>query len=75
MLLSLKSFLRERKTANLQELSLHFCKQPQIIRSMLEHWIKKGKICRLGRPADCETRCQICHSQFTEIYKWIDEQT
>ena len=73
MLLSIKAFLKKRNIANLQELSLHFCKQPQIMRSMLGHWIRKGKICRLGNPAGCGTKCQICPSQFAEIYQWIDE--
>lgn len=75
MLLSIKAFLKEQKTANLQELSLHFCKQPQIMRSMLEHWIRKGRVCRLGKTAGCGTKCQFCPSQFAEIYQWVDEQT
>lgn len=75
MLLSLKAFLKERKTANLQELSLHFCKEPQIMRCMLEHWIRKGKICRLGKSAACGTKCQLCQPQFAETYEWIEMQS
>lgn len=70
MLLSLKTFLKERKSANLQELSLHFSKEPQIMRCMLEHWIRKGKICRLG-PAGCKIKCQFC-PQFSETYQWVE---
>lgn len=73
MLLSLKAFLKEQKTANLQELSLHFCKEPQIIRCMLEHWMRKGKICRLGKPTGCGMKCQLCPSKFSEIYQWVGD--
>lgn len=75
MLLSLKTFFKEHKTATLQELALHFCKEPQIIRCMLEHWIRKGKICRLRKPSNCGTKCQLCQPQlFTEIYEWIEKE-
>ena len=72
MLLSIKIFLKERKSANLQELSFHFCKHPDIIRCLLAHWIRKGKICHLTKPKGCGIKCQACEPQFTEVYQWVE---
>lgn len=72
MLLSIKTFLKERKSANLQELSLHFCKHPDTMRCLLAHWIRKGKICRLVKPKGCGTKCQVCQPQFAEVYQWVE---
>ncbi|AAO91259.1 FeoC-like transcriptional regulator [Coxiella burnetii] len=72
MLLSIKAFLKERQSANLQELSLHFCKQPETMRCLLAHWIRKGKIRCQEKPAGCGTKCQRCQPQFVEIYRWVE---
>ena len=71
MLLEIKAYLSEQKTANLQELSLHFKKQPDTMRCMLRHWVCKGKVCYLSKPAGCGSRCQQCLPTTTEIYQWI----
>ncbi|MBW5802858.1 hypothetical protein FIV31_05480 [Coxiella endosymbiont of Ornithodoros amblus] len=72
MLLSIKAFLKERQSANLQELSLHFCKQPEAMRGLLAHWIRKGKIRCQKKPTDCGTKCQLCQPQFVEFYRWVE---
>nr|WP_230206128.1 FeoC-like transcriptional regulator [Coxiella endosymbiont of Amblyomma americanum] len=74
----MKDFLKKRKTISLQELTSYFCKNPQIIRCMLEHWIRKGKVSRLIiKSVSCNNnkRCQSCLSQISETYQWIDKQT
>ncbi|QTS84175.1 FeoC-like transcriptional regulator [Coxiella endosymbiont of Amblyomma nuttalli] len=72
MLLSIKTFLKERKSADLQELSLYFCSHPDAMRYLLAHWIRKRKICRLTKPKGCNTKCQVCQVQFTEVYQWVE---
>ena len=72
MLLPIKAFLKERRFANLQELALHFCKQPEIMRCLLAYWIRKGKVRFQEKPIGCGTKCQCCHPQFVEIYQWIE---
>ena len=71
MLLAIKTFLTERKTANLQEIAVHFCQQPKTVRCMLDHWVRKGKVCRLGKPPGCGSKCQMCKPQFAEVYRWM----
>lgn len=72
MLLSIKTFLKERKSADLQELSFHFRKHPDTMRLLLAHWVRKGKICHLVKPTGCCTKCQSCQSQFAEVYHWVE---
>lgn len=74
MLLSIKKFLREQKSANLQELSFYFCKHPDTMRCLLAHWIRKGKIrYMVVKPNKSGgTKCQSCQPQFAEVYQWVE---
>ena len=72
MLLSIKAFLKERKSADLQELSFYFCKHPDTIRFLLAHWIRKGKIRYLVKDKGCGTKCQACQPQSVEVYQWVE---
>lgn len=71
MLLEIKRYLSEKKTANLQELSLRFKKQPDTMRCMLQHWMRKGKICRAAQPVGCGSKCQLCKPTIAEVYSWV----
>lgn len=73
MLLEIKQYLIAKKTANLHEICLHFCKQPETVRCILTHWLRKGKVCRLEKPNGCQTRCQLCRPEYTEIYQWMED--
>ena len=70
MLLAIKHYLVERKTANLQELAAHFHQSPEVMRDMMAHWIRKGKV-TCFKPAGCGTRCQQCLPKFAETYLWV----
>ena len=72
MLLPIKAFLKERRFANLQELALHFCKQPETMRCLLAYWIRKGKVRFKEKPIDCGIKCQCCQPKFVEIYQWVE---
>lgn len=72
MLLSIKKFLKEQKSANLQELSFYFCKHPDTMRYLLAHWIRKGKIRLVVKPKNCGIKCQACQPQFAEVYQWVE---
>lgn len=71
MLLAIKDYLATKRTANLKELSLHFKKQPDTMRNMLQHWIRKGYLERIPAPTKCGTRCQICDPAIAEVYQWV----
>lgn len=71
MILSqIKHYVQQHKSANLQSLVVHFNSEPEAMRGMLEHWIRKGKIRK--EVADCGCNgCSKCHSSGMEIYEWV----
>ena len=71
MLLDIKQYLTEKKTANLETLALHFQQPPDNIRCMLGHWIRKGKVSALTKPSACGRYCQFCKPELTEVYQWV----
>lgn len=70
ILLDLKNYLQQRKHVNLQELALHFQTDPEMVRDMMQHWIRKGKVCEF-KPAGCGTRCIDCKPALREVYSWV----
>lgn len=72
MLIAVKNHMAKRGVTSLQELALHFQVEPDAMRSMLEHWIRKG---RVRRQAACHhTACCGCNPAMTECYWWVDPE-
>lgn len=69
-LLALKDYLMAHKTAHLAELALHFRQDPELVRCKMRHWIQKGKVKVIAKPADCGTRCTLCKPAQAEVYQW-----
>lgn len=70
ILLDIKNYLVAQKTVNLQELSLHFCYDPETMRGMMAHWIRKGKV-SVRKPPGCGVRCTQCKPEYAEEYCWM----
>ncbi len=71
MILSdIKKYFSQNTTLDLQTLSLHFDTEPDAMRGMLEHWIRKGKV-RKQIVKNCAKGCSICDPTGMEIYEWI----
>lgn len=68
ILLDIKHYFEEHKTANLQDLSLHFQRDPEIMRDMLSHWLRKGVIHKTPNPAGCGVSCVQCEVSIAETY-------
>lgn len=74
MILSdIKRYLRERRQASLADIALHFDADPDAVRGMLEHWIRKGKVVRHQANASCGSSCSKCDPAGTEIYLWQEQ--
>ena len=71
MLLAIKHYLSVKKTAHLKELSLHFNQPPDVMRLMLQHWIRKGQIQAGPKPAGCGVQCHACKPEIAEVYEWL----
>lgn len=54
----------------MRDLALHFQVEPEAVRGMLEHWIRKGKVRRDAACPPCGSGCCNCASDLTEIYLW-----
>jgi len=77
ILAELRDYLRERGQTSLQDMALHFDSEPDALRGMLEHWIRKGKVSRRGASATCGSSggsCTQCNPTTVEIYVWITGQ-
>jgi putative ferrous iron transport protein C len=73
MILSdIKQYLKQRGSASLSDISIHFDTDPDAVRSMLEQWIRKGKVNKLSAKATCGSSCNKCEQEGSEIYHWVD---
>jgi len=67
-----KRYLSERKTAPLNDIALHFDSNPDAIRGILDHWIRKGKVKKLDGQS-CGGDCcggDCGEHAHKEIYQW-----
>ncbi|MBL6957845.1 MAG: FeoC-like transcriptional regulator [Rhodospirillales bacterium] len=71
MILSeLKDYLAQHKRAGIGDLVNRFQSEPDAIRGMLEHFIRKGRVRRLETElGDC-SGCSKCDAYALEIYEW-----
>lgn len=67
-----KRYLTERKVAPLNDIALHFDMDPDAIRGLLSHWIRKGKV-RQHQQEGCGNGscCGSCSEHVKEIYEWL----
>ncbi len=67
-----KRYLSERKIAPLNDIALHFDMQPDAVRGLLEHWIRKGKVRRFADNS-CEDNCcgGCSENGHKEVYEWL----
>lgn len=72
MILSeIKRYMKQRRSANLAEIALHFKSEPSAVQGMLEQWIRKGKMSRRQASEECGSCCK-CNATATEIYEWLE---
>jgi hypothetical protein len=69
MLIDIKSYLAGRGPASLSEIAVSLSADPEAIRPMLDHWMRKGRIRRLGTAARCHG-CTSCALADLEFYEW-----
>lgn len=70
MLVDLRNYVAARGRVSMRDLALHFQVEPEAVRGMLEHWIRKGKVRRDAACPPCGSGCCNCASDLTEIYLW-----
>ena len=67
-----KRYLSERRIAPLNDIALHFDMQPDAVRGLLEHWIRKGKVRRFADEGCQDNCCGGCSENgHKEVYEWL----
>lgn len=73
LLTEIKDYIKERKTATLADLRMHFRTSPDEMRGMMETWVKKGKIIKheaeSGGCHGCSS-CKCHENENLEVYEW-----
>lgn len=71
-LIALKQYIQTQHIASLFDITTHFDMDADTLRPMLAHWERKGCIqCERKTPA-CGSRCQLCDTRFTELYRYVE---
>ena len=68
MLTAIKKYLMAHKNADIKELSCKFKTDPVVVRTMLKHWIRKGKVNLIDNLSACNSGCTQCMP--VEVYQW-----
>ena len=71
-LIELKNYLKQQCTVDLLTLTQHFNVESDIMRDMLEHWIRKGKVRKTSKATKCCEQCYECDPLTLEIYEWVE---
>jgi predicted ArsR family transcriptional regulator len=72
ILTEIKHYLMQRNIATLRDIALHVDANPDAVRGMLDHWVRKGQVSRQLATASCGSSCTKCDTDATEIYRWQD---
>lgn len=71
-LLTIKQYLMNVKIASLASLCQYFKNaNPDLLRDMLGHWMRKGKVRCSARTPLCGKKCMKCDLAQIEIYEWV----
>jgi len=54
------------------DIAHHFDTEPEVVRGMLDHWVRKGKVRHIQGVA-CNKGCCRTDPVNLEIYQWIEE--
>ncbi|MBT8240631.1 MAG: FeoC-like transcriptional regulator [Acidimicrobiia bacterium] len=69
MLSAIRKYLTQQRTASLADIASHVDADPDAVRGMLDHWVMRGKVCRI--PMSCGG-CTQCDPTTIETYRWVD---
>lgn len=71
ILTDLRHYLKQRRQASLEDIAHHLDSDPEAVRGMLEHWIRKGRVRRHIGGASCGG-CTQCEAGRMEVYEWLE---
>ncbi len=70
ILQEVKQYVKSREQVSLQDIALHFDKEPETVRGILDFWVRKGRIKLKSQPPSCSGNCHCSANQAQEVYQW-----
>jgi putative ferrous iron transport protein C len=70
-LVDLKQYLMKVRIASMSSISVYFNTEPDTLRHMLSHWVRKGCVRQCLKTPNCGSSCGKCSPLLTEIYEWV----
>ncbi|WP_207765798.1 FeoC-like transcriptional regulator [Pleomorphomonas carboxyditropha] len=72
---AVRDYLRERGSAPLSDVALHFDAGEDAVRAVLDLWVAKGRVRALTDGAGCSKAGTCgCTCKAEEIFEWIGER-
>ncbi|NTW98644.1 MAG: hypothetical protein HGB35_01645 [Geobacteraceae bacterium] len=71
VLAELKKFIIERRQVSLDEISRHFHADPELVESMLDGWMMKGRVVRKVSERMSPSCCGSCGGKRHFWYEWV----
>ena len=72
ILTDIRRYLEHRRQASLGDIARYLDADPEAVRGMLEHWMRKGRVRRHLAGAACGG-CGQCKADALEVYEWLDD--
>jgi len=72
MLTEIRQYCTGRGVVSLHDLKVHFRVEADVMRRMLEHWIRKGRLRKYRPCGGCGSSCGGCNPELSEFYQWLD---
>lgn len=71
-LLTIRDYIQAKRVCSLKALSMHFDKEPELMRCLLQHWVRKGVVRCQKKHVGCISHCTRCDPSLVELYIWQD---
>ncbi len=68
MLSTIGHYLEQQHTASLADIARHVDADPDAVRGMIDHWVRKGRVCEVS--VACGD-CTQCDPTSIVIYRWV----
>lgn len=72
LLIQLKQHLQFKRLVSMLDMVKNFHVDPCVLRDMLQHWIRKGKVRQYSKTSLCGSKCIKCDPLTIEMYQWVE---
>ena len=73
MLQDIKAYLMTHPKVSLHALTHHFQVPADVMLSMIDIWIAKGKVRKCSKEPHCGVKCMQCRPSTVEWFEWVNE--